>query len=219
LPEEGAWQQTPPQESVVQAACWHVPPEQAWPAGQVVVQNPQCAGSVFRSTQLVPQRLNPAAHVGWQVPVAQVWPAAQALPQEPQFLGSLERSVQTAAAPVPQTCLGATHVQVDEEHTSPTMQTAPQSPQLDPLEALSTQVPVVASSGQSPTVVGVVLHAHAAAVQVPRPQERPQVPQFAESFCLSTQTRLQMAGLFTGQVQLPLEQVAPTAHELLHEPQ
>ena len=156
---------------MVHADCWQIPAEQACPAGQVVVQDPQCAGSVFKSTQVVPQRVKPAAHVGWQVPVAQAWPAAQAVPQEPQFLGSLERSVQTAAAPVPQICFGATQVQVDEEQTSPAMQTAPQPPQLDALTAVSTQVPVAEAGGQSATVEGVVLHAQAAAAQVPSPQE------------------------------------------------
>jgi len=158
-------------------AAWHAPPEQPWPAGQVVVQDPQCAGSVFRSTQLVPQRVSPATQVAWQDPDAQVWPAAQAVPQEPQFLGSLETSVQTVAAPVPQTCFGATQVQADEEQTSPAMQTAPHAPQLEALDAVSTQVPVAEAGGQSATVEGVALHAQAAAAQVPRPQAWPQAPQ------------------------------------------
>jgi hypothetical protein len=129
------------------------------------------AGSVCRVTQVLPQRVKPAAQACWQIPDAQVCPGTQALVQDPQCFGSVATSVQTAAAPVPQTCFGATHVHVDDEQISPPMQTFPQAPQLAPLEALSTQVPVTASFGQSPTVAGVALQTQAPAAQVPRPQE------------------------------------------------
>ena len=132
---------------------------------------PQLAASVFKSTHTPLQSVNPAAQVGTQAPDEQVCPAGHTVPQEPQFLGSLVTFVQTAAAPVPQICFGATQVQVDEEQTSPAMQTAPQPPQLDALTAVSTQVPVAEAGGQSATVEGVVLHAQAAAAQVPSPQE------------------------------------------------
>ena len=218
FPTSGAWQQVPPQMSVVQAA-WHVPPEQACPAEQLVAQEPQCAGSAWRFTQVVPQRVKPAAQVGWQVPDVQVWPAAQAVPQEPQLRGLLETAVQTAAAPVPQTCLGATQVQVDEEHTSPGMQTFPQAPQLEALEAVSRQVPVAGSPGQSATVAGAGSQTHAAAEQLPRPQPRPHVPQLAASVCLSTQASPQVSGLSAGQAQNPAAQAAPESQVTLHAPQ
>ena len=55
--------------------------------------------------------------------------------------------------------------------TSPAMQTTPQAPQLEALEAVSTQVPVAGLAGQSATVEGVVSHTHAPAAHVPSPQE------------------------------------------------
>jgi hypothetical protein len=79
--------------------------------------------------------------------------------------------VQAAPAPDPQTVFGALHAQVEAVHVAPGMQTIPQPPQLEALNAVSTQVPVAGSLGQSPTVVGVVLHKQAPAAQVPRPQE------------------------------------------------
>ncbi len=167
----------------------------------------------------MPQRVKPAAQVGWQVPDAQVWPAAQAVPQEPQFRGSLETSVQTAAAPAPQTCFGATQVQVDDEQISPAMQTFPQAPQLEALEAVSRQVPVAGSPGQSATVAGAVSQTHAAAEQVPRPQARPHDPQWAASVCLLTQERPHVSGLSAGQAQRPAAQPAPALQVTLHRPQ
>ena len=215
---EGAWQQVPPQVSVVHAA-WHVPAEQACPAEQVVAQDPQWAGSVCRFTQVVPQRVKPAAQVGWQVPDAQVWPAAQVVPQDPQFRGSLETSVQTVAAPVPQTCFGERQVHVDDEQTSPAMQTFPQDPQLDALEAVSTQLPRAGSSGQNATVAGVVSQTHAAAVQAPRPQACPHVPQLAASVCLFTHCSPQVSGRVDGHVQTPAAQDEPALHCTLQSPQ
>jgi hypothetical protein len=51
------------------------------------------------------------------------------------------------------------------------MQTFPQAPQLEALTAVSTQVPVAGSLGQSATVAGVVSQVHAPAAHVPSPQE------------------------------------------------
>jgi len=142
--------------------------------------------------------------------VVQAWPAAQAWPQVPQFLESVRVLVQTAAVPVPQTCFGELHTQAEAVHTSPGMQTIPQPPQLAALVAVSKQVPVAGSPGQSATVAGVVAHTHPAAWQVPCPQPCPQVPQFEGSVCLFTHWMAQVSGRVTGQAQLPALQVAPT---------
>ena len=125
--------------------------------------------------------------------------------------------VQTAAAPVPQTCFGELHTQVDAVHTSPAMQTFPHAPQLDALVAVSTQVPVAGTLGQSATGAG--LHAQAAAWQVPSPQSWPQVPQLAVSVCLFTHLRPQVSGSATVHPQIPPVQLAPAMQEVLHAPQ
>lgn len=202
--------------SVVQLSA-HLPAEQLCPGTQVVAHVPQWAGLVARSTQTPLHSVSPAAQDCWQVPDAQVWPAAQAVPQVPQFLGSVEVFVQTEAVPVPQTCFGELHTQVDAVHTSPAMQTFPHAPQLDALVAVSTQVPVAGTLGQSATGAG--LHAQAAAWQVPSPQSWPQVPQLAVSVCLFTHRRPQVSGSATVHPQIPSVQLAPTKQDVLHAPQ
>lgn len=70
-------------------SCWGL---QAWP------QEPQCAGSVARSTQAPPQLAWVGrAQVAAQLPSEQTCPGAQAFPQAPQFCGSL--SVRTQRLP------------------------------------------------------------------------------------------------------------------------
>ena len=170
FPTRGARQQVPPQVSVVHAA-WQVPAEQDCPVAQALVQEPQWAGSVWRSTQVVPHRVKPAAQVCWHAPDEQIWPAAQAFVQEPQCFGSLATSVQTVVDPSAQISRGGLQTQADCVQTSPAMQTFPQAPQLEALTAVSTQVPVVGLAGQSATVEGEVSHSHAPAAHVPSPQE------------------------------------------------
>ncbi len=50
------------------------------------VQLPQCATSVWRSTQLVPQAVSPVPHV--HVPAVHVDPVEHAVPHAPQCAGS-----------------------------------------------------------------------------------------------------------------------------------
>ena len=178
---------------------------------------PQWAGLVARSTQTPLHSVNPAAQDCWQVPDAQICPAAQAVPQLPQFLGSVEMLVQTAAVPVPQICFGELHTQADAVHTSPAMQTFPHAPQLDALVAVSTQVPVAGTLGQSETGAG--LHTQAAAWQVPSPQSWPQAPQLVVSVCLFTHLRPQVSGSATVHPQIPPVQLAPAMQDVLHAPQ
>jgi hypothetical protein len=212
----GASQQVPPQVRVVQAA-WQVPAEQLCPSRQEVVQAPQWAGSVLRSTQAPLHSVSPAAQVCWQVPPLQVWPAAQAVPHVPQFLGSVEVLVQTAAVPEPQICFGETHTQAEAAQTSPAMQTFPHAPQLEALVDVSTQVPVAGSLGQSAT--GDALHVQEAAWQVPSPQSWPQVPQLAVLVCLFTHAMPQVSGCAAGHPQTPALQLAPEMQEMAQVPQ
>jgi hypothetical protein len=192
LPVTGAEQQVPPQESVLQAA-WQIPPEQDRPGAQALPQEPQLAGSIWVSTHVPLQEVKPAAQACWQLPDAQTCPAEHLVAQEPQCLGSLARLVHTVVAPSAQTTFGELHTQADWVQTSPAGQTTLHPPQWEALELVSTQVPVAEAGGQSATVEGVVLQTHAPAAQVPRPQERPHVPQFAGSVCWSTQASPQEA--------------------------
>jgi hypothetical protein len=216
LPVLPAWQQVPPQVSVVHVA-WQVPAEQLWPSRQEVAQAPQWAGSVLRSTQAPLHSVSPAVQACWHVPPLQVWPAAQAVPQAPQFLGSVEVLVQTAAVPEPQTCFGDAHTQAEAVQTSPAMQTFPHAPQLEALVDVSRQVPVAGSLGQSAT--GGALHTQEAAWQVPSPQSWPQVPQFAVAVCLFTHWMPQVSGWAAGHAQSPALQLAPAMQLVLQVPQ
>jgi hypothetical protein len=153
-------------------AAWQTPATQLLPAPQGLPQAPQLAGSIRVSTQTPVQLVRPVAQTSWQAPAAQVYPEPQAWPQDPQLARSVWRLVQTSAGvPAWQVVLGARHWQVPVEQVVAGTQTFPQAPQLAPLEPLSTQVPVTASFGQSPTVDGVVLQTQAPAAQVPSPQE------------------------------------------------
>ena len=177
------------------------------------------AGSVRVSTHVPLQEVNPAAQACWQLPDAQTCPAAQDTVQEPQCLESLARFVHTVVAPSAQTSLGGLHTQLDWVQTSPAGQTTLQPPQWEALELVSRQVPVAGSLGQSAMGGDGALQTQAPAAQVPRPHERPQVPQFAASVCLFTHWSPHVAGLSAGQAQLPAEQLAPALQETLHSPQ
>jgi hypothetical protein len=65
----------------------HAPVEHTWLPEQVVVQLPQCAGSVWVLTQLPLHDVCPLGQP--QDPPLQVSPLAQALPQALQFAGSV----------------------------------------------------------------------------------------------------------------------------------
>jgi len=72
--------------------CVQTPAEQTFPAAQIVVQLPQCCGSVWKLVQKaavpVPHALGVA--VGQpQTPAVQVCPAGQTVPQAPQFVASV----------------------------------------------------------------------------------------------------------------------------------
>jgi hypothetical protein len=57
FPATGASQQVPVQERFVQVADWQVPAEHTWPRRQAFVQDPQWVASVWRFTQVSPQRV------------------------------------------------------------------------------------------------------------------------------------------------------------------
>jgi hypothetical protein len=154
--------------------------------------------------------------VRWQVPAAQVSPEAQAVVQFPQCRGFVWRSAQTEVVPSAQICRGALQAQAEEAQTSPARQTFPHPPQLEAEDEVFTQVPA-AGGGQSATGAG--SHAHAPAVQVPRPQSWPQVPQFALSVCTFTQERPHRSGCVAGHEHNPAAQVPPAGQVTLHAPQ
>jgi hypothetical protein len=167
-------------------------------------------GSVWKFTHAPLHRLSPVAHVGTQLPEEQAWPAGHTLPQVPQFLGSLEVLVQTAAGTPGQLVLGERHWHVDAEQTSAGTQACPHAPQFAPLVAVSTHVPVAGGGGiQNVTVVGVVLHTHAPASQIPNPHAWPQVPQLAVSVWKFTQRPPQESGCATVQLHVAPTQVEP----------
>jgi hypothetical protein len=125
--------------------------------------------------------------------------------------------VQTAAAPDPHTCFGATQTQAEAVQTSPAMQTVPHAPQLEALVEVSMHVPVAGSLGQSAT--GGASHTQEAAWQVPRPQSWPQAPQLAALVCLFTHWMPQVSGCAVGHAQSPVLQLAPAMQAVLQVPQ
>lgn len=66
--------------------AWQLKPVHTWPEGHTVPQPPQLLGSL-RETQVLPQRMVPAAH--WQVDAEQVPPVPHDAPHAPQFAGSV----------------------------------------------------------------------------------------------------------------------------------
>ena len=77
----------------------------------MVVQFPQCAGSVATVAQLLPHNIAPAEQLLEHLPLSQTWPLLQALSQPPQWLALL---------------LGFTHVA--PHIVRPAEQTAPEVP-------------------------------------------------------------------------------------------
>jgi hypothetical protein len=71
FPSRGAWQQVPPQVSVVQEA-WQVPLTQLWSDPQTLPQLPQLTGSIRVSTHFPLQAVRPVGHESWQIPAEQV---------------------------------------------------------------------------------------------------------------------------------------------------
>jgi len=130
------------------------------------------------------------------------------------------RSAQTVEAPSAHSARGGLQTQVEEEQTSPAMQTFPQAPQLEALEEVFTQVSRVGSPFGQRTMGGDgASQVHAAPEQVPSPQEWPQAPQFAASVCTFTHENAQLTGLSGGQAQNPAEHPAPASQVMLHSPQ
>ncbi len=67
---------------------------QTWPLGHAVPQVPQCAGSLFVSTQIEPHCTVPTPQLREHVPFEQIRPAPHAFPHAPQLAVSLEKSTQ-----------------------------------------------------------------------------------------------------------------------------
>lgn len=61
------------------------PSLQYWPIAQALLQAPQCFGSFFASTQVMPHCRSGAAQLTMHAPAEQRLPDGQALPQVPQF--------------------------------------------------------------------------------------------------------------------------------------
>jgi hypothetical protein len=74
-----------------------MPPLQICDAPHAVAQSLQCAGSLLRSTQLVPHLVSPAEHIVEHAPTSQTSPAWQATPHAPQLAASLFLSTQPDA--------------------------------------------------------------------------------------------------------------------------
>jgi hypothetical protein len=65
------------------------------PAGQAFPQEPQLAGLLLRSTQVVPHFVWPLGHaISLQAPLMHCVPAPHTRPQEPQLLGSVLKLTQ-----------------------------------------------------------------------------------------------------------------------------
>lgn len=193
---------------VTGAAAGHVqlPPAQDAPDAQTLPQLPQLPSSVPWSTQtpgLTPQTFEPAGQV--HVPAPHVAPVAQGWSQVPQFRSSVPRSTQAVEQASGRV---AGHWQVPPLQRSPASgQTLRQLPQFDASLAVFTQ------RGQRRSGHGVApgSQPHAPPEQVPRPQGRPQPPQWAALVCVSTQAPPQSASP-VGHSQTPATQAAPVEH-------
>jgi hypothetical protein len=97
-----SWQLESPQ--WVPAAHAHSPAEQT-PVAQTVSHEPQCAGSLRRSTHDRSHRLRVGVHVERHVPPSQTLDSAQRFPHAPQFIGSCCTSTHAS----PHAMEGATH--------------------------------------------------------------------------------------------------------------
>jgi len=84
-----------------ESGAWHMADAQLSPAGHVIVQLPQCAGSTSVFTHRSPQQVSepeqpPTAQpvVGWHAPPMHGWPAGHARSHVPQWSGSVASSTQ-----------------------------------------------------------------------------------------------------------------------------
>ena len=113
-----------------------MPPTHWVPPPHAIPQAPQFWLSVVRTTQLVPQSVEPDGHVAVQVPALQTSPAAQAFPQLPQSAALVWRFTHWPLQDVVPT--GHVHCPVTQD--DPPVHAMPHPPQLALSVAGSTQL-------------------------------------------------------------------------------
>jgi hypothetical protein len=142
-----------------------------------VAHAPQCAGSLVRSTQLVPHRICPVGHGGSvHMPAEHISPLAHACAHDPQLAMSVWASTQF----VPHRVWPVEHIgtQLPPWHASLAAQACPHAPQFVASLCRFTQVP---AQRVSPIVVqGVATHAPRVHVS-PAAQVCAHEPQFIAS--------------------------------------
>jgi hypothetical protein len=75
---------------------------QTWPAGQTVLQFPQCDGLLSTLMHIVPHSMLGAMQNGTHAPPVQTSPAGHTVPQPPQLVASVWVFTHIIAAPEPQ---------------------------------------------------------------------------------------------------------------------
>ena len=122
--------------SLLGHASTHTEALHTWPVEQVVVQPPQCDGSLVMFVQAppqavwpagqhwVPERVWPVGHL--HTPAWQVSPPVQTTLQWPQLVGSVRKFVQNALLPLPHASgVTAAQAQVPFVHCWPSWQGTP----------------------------------------------------------------------------------------------
>jgi hypothetical protein len=108
-----------------------------------VVQSPQCASSLFRSTQAPEHTFRPVPQPSAQTPALQTWFAEQGVPQAPQCAGSLARSTHAPE----QVVFPASQTQSPALQISAAPHAVVQSPQWLALPLVSMHPPEHSTSG------------------------------------------------------------------------
>ena len=126
-------------------------------AGQVVVQRPQCVGSVARFTQAPLHAVRGEAHVAVHTPEEHTWPAPHGVPQPPQLALSVRMftshplpgfpSQSAKPALQPERQRPPTHATTA---LGPALHAAAHAPQFVTLDSVLVSQPFVALPSQSP---------------------------------------------------------------------
>jgi hypothetical protein len=199
------------------------------PVGHTVPQAPQLVTLVAVATQVVPQRVVPAAQVSMQAPAEQRWPVGHARPHAPQLLESVRVLTSQPLAAMPsQLVKPALHVNPQAEAAQVEValaragHTVPQAPQLVAAVARLVSQPLAMPMSQSakpaaqvspqapPAQVGALLGRAA--------QRFPHAPQLLMSARGSMQ-RPPHEMPVPGQAHTPEVQLVPPAQRLPHAPQ
>ncbi len=205
-------------------------------AGQVVVQRPQCVGSVARFTQAPLHAVRGEAHVAVHTPEEHTWPAPHGVPQPPQLALSVRMftsqpfdglASQSRCPVVHEPTAQAPPTQVAVANDSE--QARPQAPQFaavvlrfvsQPLAAMASQLPRPAlhvSTVQAPPLQPFVAAPESAHTRLQTPQFSGSDERFAQ-YADDAAPQV-LSGLAQVAVHTPAEHTWPAEHDTPHAPQ